>query len=164
MRRELAALAAVLVVGACSGERSTPFALDGSPRAADDEGLVTAVDPTSITLDGARTYEVDDDIVSFSTIDLSAVPLLYTEGQYVQVGVKRKTVRWIGAVARPLTTKPPRVVFEGEVTRIDGADLVFSNGTVLAVGDGVETTGLEGARVQVGVRPDRHVVTEVKVR
>ena len=164
MRRDVLAGLFVLALGACSGKSSPPVSLDGSPRVPDDEGVVTAVDLTSVTLDDSRTYKIDHDLVSFSSIDLSTVPLLYTEKQYVQVGLKGKAVRWIGAVARPLTTDPPSVVFEGKVKRVDGRRLVFANGTVFAVGDGVATKGLAGDRVQVGVRPDRHVVTEVEAR
>jgi len=164
LRRELAlvvGLSLAFVLGACGRNAEAPFALDGSPRVADDEGIVTAVDRASITIDGERRYAVSDDVVSFSNLTLAVVPLLYTEGQYVQLGVKGKTVRWIGSLARPLTTSPPIVMFDGEVARIDGSDLVFSNGTVLAAGKDVALDGLEGARVHVGLRPDVHQVTEV---
>jgi hypothetical protein len=162
VRRDLLALALVVALGACGGGGGAPVALDGSSRVPDDEGLVTAVELDTITIDGARTYEVDDDLVSFSSIDLSTVPLLFTEGQYVQVGVKGSRIRWLGALARPLTTSPARVVFEGTVERVADGQVEFTNGTVLTIDGDVDVHAFEGKRVRVGLRPDRHAVTEVE--
>ncbi|MEN3273094.1 MAG: hypothetical protein V7636_1855, partial [Actinomycetota bacterium] len=113
MRRELAIVVAIaaLLIGCGRGGGHSTVALDGTARVPDDEGIVTAVDLTSLTLDGHRTYRVEEDLVSFSNIDLQPVPLLYTKGQYVQVGADGHTARWIGTVAKPLGTKPPAVLY-----------------------------------------------------
>lgn len=163
-RRGVVALLLVVLAACGGGTRPPDFALDGSPRVPDDEGLVTAVDVGSITLDGERSYSIADDLVSFSSIDLSTVPLLFTERQYAQVGLDGDTVQWIGTVARPLATDPPRVVYEGTLKAVDDRQLVFANGTVFVVGGGIDTDGLVGKRVQIGVRPGKGVVTEVEPR
>jgi hypothetical protein len=163
VRRDLVAAALVLVLAGCGGKGRDGVSLDGSPRIADDEGIVTAVDLSSVTLDGARTYLVDDDLVSFSDIDLRPVPLLFTEHQYVQIGADGHTARWIAAVARPVMTDPPVVLYSGTVKTVDGSHLVFTNGTVLTVGDDVDVSRSRGKQVQVSLVPDTHSVTEVEV-
>lgn len=153
------------LLAACSrgGGRST-VALDGSPRIPDDEGIVTAVDLSSFTLDGQRTYRIEDDLVSFSNIDLRTVPLLFTKGQYVQVGADGHTARWIGTVAKPLKTTPPVVIYEGTLRSVADGRLVFANGTVLRVADSVDVDRLDGKLVDVRLRPGAHEVTELEAR
>lgn len=161
-RRRLVALTVALLLAACSSDDGDPFALDGTPRIADDEGVVTSVTSDTITLDVERTYEVDDDLVSFSSIDLSVLPLVNTKRQYVQVGLDGDTVRWIGAVARPLLGEPPTVVYVGEVEAVESGRLTFTNGTVFRLDDGVDGAGLSGHRAQISLDPEEGVVTEVK--
>ena len=160
-RRLPVALVVALLLAACSSGGGDAFALDGTPRIADDEGVVTAVGSDTITLDDERTYEVDDDLVSFSSIDLSVLPLVNTKRQYVQVGLDDDTVRWIGAVARPLSD-PPAVVYAGEVAAVEAGRLTFTNGTVFRLDDGVDGAGLRGRRAQISLDPEEGVVTEVQ--
>ena len=151
----------LVLLGACSrGDGDEPFALDGTPRIADDEGIVTAVDLESVTLDGERTYDVDRDLRSFSALDLSTVPLLYTEGQYVQVGVDGDTLEWIGTIARPLATEPPTVIYLGEVETVDDGAITFANGTVLSLDADVDVDEDSGD-VRVSIDPEAHEVIEV---
>jgi len=153
------------LLAACSrGGGHASVVLDGSPRIPDDEGIVTAVDLSSVTLDGHRTYRVEDDLVTFSNIDLQTVPLLFTKGQYVQVGADGHTARWIGTVAKPLKTTPPVVIYEGTIRSVDDGRLVFANGTVLRVADGVDVDHLDGKRVDVRLRPGAREVTELEAR
>ena len=157
-----AATITALALGACRGGSGSDFALDGSPRIPDDEGIVTAVDLESVTLDGERTYDVERDLRSFSAIDLSTVPLLFTEGQYVQVGVDGDTLEWIGAIAKPLAAEQePFVLYAGELEAVDGDALVFDNGTVLRLADAVEASSFVGEGVRVSIDPDTKTVTEV---
>jgi hypothetical protein len=166
VRRELVVLAvALLSLVACDrGGDSARVSLDGSPRIADDEGIVTAVDLSSITLDGTRTYTVEDDLVSFSNIDLQPVPLLYTDGQYVQIGADGHTARWIATLAKPLPLDPPVVLYSGVVRSVDDGRLVFANGTVLELARGVDARGVDGKRVDVRLQPATRRVTEVEAR
>lgn len=161
-RRLLSALLVALVLAGCSSGDGDAFALDGTPRIADDEGVVTAVGSDTITLDDERTYEIDDDLVSFSSIDLSVLPLINTKRQYVQVGLDGDTVRWVGAVARPLQSDPPAVVYAGEVAAVEAGRLTFTNGTVFRLDDGVDGAGLRGRRAQISLDPEEGVVTEVQ--
>jgi hypothetical protein len=165
VRREVAVVVAIaaLLAGCGHGGHST-VSLDGTARVPDDEGIVTAVDLTSVTLDGDRTYRVEDDLVSFSNIDLQPVPLLYTQGQYVQVGADGHTARWIGTVAKPLGTKPPTVLYAGTIRSVDHGRLVFANGTVLRVAGAVDVTHVRGKHVDVRLRPDAREITEMEAR
>jgi len=165
VRRELAIVAATLaLLAGCGRGHHTTVSLDGTPRLPDDEGIVTAVDLTSLTLDGHRTYRVEDDLVSFSNIDLRPVPLLYTKGQYVQVGADGHTARWIGTVAKPLGTKPPAVLYAGAVRSVGHGRVVFANGTVLRVAGNVDVAHAAGTQVDVRLRPDEHEITEMEAR
>ena len=162
VRRRLLAVLVALLLAACSSDGGDAFALDGTPRIADDEGVVTSVSSDTITLDDERTYEVDDDLVSFSSIDLSVLPLVNTKRQYVQVGLDGDTVRWIGAVARPLASDPPAVVYVGDVEAVESGRLTFTTGTVFRLDDGVDGAGLSGRRAQISLDPQEGVVTEVQ--
>lgn len=153
-------MALALLLAACRAGGGDDFKLDGSPRHPDDEGIVTAVDHESLTLDGERTYELDRDLVSFSSIDLSTVPVLFAKDQYAQVGLDGDTAEWLGTVAKPLTTSPRRVVVVGEVASADDGTLVLEHGLVLRLAAGVDAT--VGTDVQISIDPDRGVVTEVE--
>ena len=153
-------LVLALLVG-CSGDDAPDFALDGSLRVPDDEGIVTDVDLESVTLDDERTYDVERDLASFSAIDLSTVPLLFTEGQYVQVGVDGDTLVWIGAIARPLATDPPTVLYAGKIDAARRNTAEFANGTVLQLDASIDLTPRVGDEVRVTIDPDRKVITEV---
>ena len=134
--------------------------LDGSPRIADDEGIVTAldVDGLSLTLDGKRSYQVSEQLRSFSALDLSIQPLADAKDAYVQVGLDGRTVVWLGRIARVVPTDPPRVYYVGRFTRVEDSDegrrIVFGEGTVLALGDGVEPpAGADGEILQAEIDP-----------
>lgn len=154
------ALSTMLALGACSSGGGSHFALDGSPRPPDDEGIVTDVDLESVTLDGERTYVVERDLRSFSALDLSTVPLLFTKGQYVQVGVDGDTLSWIGAIAKPLALDEPIVLYTGEVEAVTDATIVFDNGTVLRRGTDIDVADDVG-EVRVSIDPETKTVTEV---
>jgi len=166
VRRELAIVVAIaaLLAGCGRGGGHERVALYGVARVPDDEGIVTSVDLTSFTLDDRRTYRVEDDLVSFSNIDLQPVPLLYTKGQYVQVGADGHTARWIGTVAKPIGTKPPVVFYAGIVRSVDKGRLVFSNGTVLRVAAEVDLEHVAGRHVDARLRPDEREITEMETR
>ena len=166
------ALAIALAIGsvACSQEEeAAPIALDGSPRLPDDEGVVTAldVDSLSLTLDGKRTYQVSEGLRSFSALDLSIQPFADAEDAYVQVGLEGRTVVWMGRIAKVVPTDPPRVFYVGRFTRIEdsaeGRRVVFGEGTVLAVGEGVEPpAGAEGQVLQAEIDPAAHRVVALR--
>ena len=161
MGRSAPVVLALLLAASCArGGGDGGFALDGSTRVPDDEGIVTAVDLESVTLDDERTYDVDRDLASFSAIDLSTVPLLFTEGQYVQVGTDGDRLVWLSALAKPLAGDRPLVVFTGEVELVADGTVEFDNGTVLRLGGDLDADELVGV-VQVGLDPRSKTVTEV---
>ena len=144
-RRRLVRLTVLLLLlpllGGCSRDEKPEFALDGSPRFPDAEGVVEEISLDHITLDGHRTYKVAEDLASFSTYDLSPTPLLHREGQYVQLGLDGDTATWmagIGVVVRA-PERPPVVYYNGYLLKIENGRAIFRNGTVLRLGDGVKS-------------------------
>jgi hypothetical protein len=162
----LVALAATLGFGACSrgGGDDGRVALDGSPRVPDVEGVVTKVadDFSTITLDGGRTYDIPRDVQSFSSSDGSTQPLRRRVGQYVQLGVVGRKVRWVAGLAAVVQGPAgPVVYYPGTVRQVDGRRLELADGTVLRLGPGVAPAGAKaatGKRVLASIDPERHVV------
>lgn len=144
-----------LGAGACGGGDDGPaIALDGSPRVPDAEGVVVEVRDDEIVLDGDRKFDVSDDLLAFSTYTLEAVPLAQRKGQYVQVGLDGDTVEWLALIGEPLEE---RVYYTGELEEIDGQQLVFKDGTVLTLADGVKPPA-ETGRMRAVVDPKKRSV------
>jgi hypothetical protein len=161
MRSSGLVVALALLLASCSrGGGDGGFALDGSTRWPDDEGIVTAVDHESVTLDDERTYDIERDLASFSAIDLRTVPILFAKDQYVQVGTDGDQVVWLSTIAKPLASDPPIVLYEGQVERVTERIVEFENGTVLRLGDGLAADDLSGA-VQIALDPRSKTVMEV---
>lgn len=136
----------LLVPSACRGEApGRRDILDGAPRRPSDEGVATTLTFRGITLDGSRSYSISPDLIAFSTYTLQLEPLLAARGQYVQVGVKGRTVMWmarLGGVVR--TSRGRRAFYDGVLTRYERDRAVFRDGTVLRLGARVP-------RIEVGV-------------
>lgn len=165
----LLAVTAFGVVACGGGETKSPVVLDGSPRFPDDEGVVTALDVEglSLTLDGERSYQVSEQLRSFSALDLSIQPLAGAKDAYVQVGLDGRTVVWLGRVAKVVPTKPPRVFYVGRFARVedseDGRRVVFREGTVFALAEGVEPPAEAVDKVlQVEIDPAAHTVIDLR--
>lgn len=148
-----------------AGEPAATIKLDGSPRVADDEGVVTSVDVEGrrLILDGERDYAVSEQLKSFSALDLSTQPLGDAEGAYAQVGLDGDVVVWIGRIAKVVPTEPPAAFYVGRfgsISDIDGERrVVFGEGTVLRLADGVEPPeGAEGQILQAQIDPASHSV------
>ena len=159
--RAVGALAAVVLVlsAGCSGDDDdaatasevTFVAVDGSPRASDDAGVLTSLadDFASLVLDGGTVYEVSPAVQSFASVDGSTQPLRGRVGQYVQVGLDDDTVVWVaglGAVVR-LDGQPEEVLYLGRITAVRGSTIELQDGTVLELADGVAVPG-EASREQ----------------
>jgi hypothetical protein len=158
-RSVVGVLMTVMALAGCSGGDEDRFALDGSPRFPDAEGVVERISTERITLDGGRSYDVAPDLVSFSTYDLGPTPMLHRTGQYVQLGVDGHTAQWmagIGVVVRA-PGKAPVVYYNGYLLDVQDGRAIFRNGTVLRLADGVKSpadTGLLRAEID----PARHRV------
>ena len=154
------ALVMVMVLAGCSGGREGDrFALDGSPRFPDVEGVVERISTERITLDGGRSYDVASDLASFSTYDLGATPMLHRKGQYVQLGVDGDTAEWmagVGVVVRA-PGKAPVVYYNGYLLRVHDGRVIFRNGTVLRLAKGVKSP-VDVGLVRAEIDPARHVV------
>ena len=166
-----AVLSAFLVAAACGGDESrSPVVLDGSPRVPDDEGVATDLDVEgkSLTLDGDRSYQLSDQLRSFSALDLSIQPLADAADAYVQVGLEGRTVVWLGRIAKVVPTDPPRVYYVGRFSSVGSSDegrrIVFGEGTVLNLADGVEPPeGSEGEILQAEIDPAAHEVVALRL-
>ena len=146
-----------LALVACR-EGAQRLVLDGRPRYPDVEGVVEQISFEGITLDGGRSYEVRNDLQSFSTYDLGAVPMLHRLGQYVQLGLDGKKVAWmagIGVVVRG--AGPPVVYYNGVLVRLDGDRAIFRDGTVLRLAGGVRSP-VERGLVRAEIDPAVHRV------
>lgn len=168
MRRLGAALATLVVLAsgtACSSrdEAKTDVVvrLDGTARFPDDEGIATALDRNRITLDGKRTYEVSDDLRSFSTYTRELEPMIGRLGQYVQIGLDDDTMVWMGGVARVVEGDVgPSVFYTGRFREVADGRFVFTDGTTFAPGDGVEAPPTTG-NVTVRIDPVTHLIVEI---
>ena len=154
-----------LAFGACGGgDDRAGIALDGSPRVPDEEGVVASIadDFSTLTLDGGRTFEIPDDVQSFATVDGSTQPLRRRVGQYVQLGVDGRTVRWVAGIAAVVDGPTGRVVYyTGTLRDAVGRRLDFADGTVLQLDDAADPGAVEaavGRRVLASIDPARHVV------
>lgn len=165
-----ALLGAALVLAACGGGDSARagdsgrfVALDGSPRVADDAGVVTAIDPDFATLaiDGERVYEIHDEVQSFASMDGTTLPLRDRLGQYVHVGVEDGTIVWVGSIGSVLRVEGERetVVYLGSIAGFDGEarQLRMRDGTVFVVADEVDATSV------VGPEPDQPLPATLRI-
>ena len=164
--RRLAAAVTVLsfvLAAGCSrdgGGGDGRLVLDGRPRVPDEEGIVTAVSRTEITLDGERTFKVSPKLQSFATQTMQAVPLLGREGQFVHIGVEGETMVWFATVAEPFPGEPPTAYYTGILEKVDAGRAYFRDGTVLRLADGVDPPVDEGF-VQVEIDPSASVVRKL---
>ncbi len=127
-------LGSALVLGGCRSAPADPtadIALDGSPREPDGEGIVEKVSLEEITIDG-QTFGLSRNLLAFNTYTLEALPVLSTQGSYVQIGVKSDKVVWLAQVARVLTADgEPQAFYRGTLVAKEDRMLTFQDGTVL---------------------------------
>ena len=168
MRRSgcLAALVGLALVGACSsgGGGSAALVLDGRPRVPSDQGVVTAVSDTALTLDSARTYRVSPSIQVFSTNTFQALPLAGRQGQYVQIGAHGTTVDWVASfsVVARLPGSPPTAFYIGVFLRTDSRGrAVFRDGTIVTLAPGVAPPA-PNSQVRADIDPALHAARDLK--
>jgi hypothetical protein len=115
-----------------------------------------------LVLDGGRELLIGDELQSFSTYDGSTSPVLGRRGQYVQVGVDGDRLVWIAGIGVVVDGSPDAVYYSGRLVDVDGARLVFRDGTVLTAAQGLDgTDDLVGDDVQAVIDPSTHVVREL---
>jgi hypothetical protein len=154
------AATAVLTLAACGGSADPVVKLDGSPRTPDVEGIVVAASASGITLDGDREYEVAKKLISFSTYNHEVVPLASTVGAYVQAGVKGSTIVWISKIG-PVATDPSghkTVQYQGDLVDVRPPRLIFRDGTVLRLADGLKPPADPEGPTYAVIDADKHVV------
>jgi hypothetical protein len=166
LRRTAAVLLLVVLAaataGACAGRSSErELHLDGRPRIPDDEGVATSLSADEITLDGKRTYEVSDELRSFSTYTLALEPMLGRKGQYVQVGLDGDTVVWMAGIAQVLDVRgDPSVYYTGRFARTIDGRFAFVDGTTFAPTKGLRAPARQ-RDVTVRIDARRHEAVEI---
>ncbi len=155
MRRRWAlVVVALLLGGACRSSAPAPnVVLDGRPRYADDEGVVTALNTRAVVLDNQRTYAISPKLRAFASSTLQPVTLSGRTGQYVQVGLAKKTVVWVATFSAVIQLQgSPRLAFHlGTLARVDARHRAFfRDGTVLRT----ELAALPPEKLPVRVRAD----------
>lgn len=98
---------------------------------------------------------------------MSIQPLADAKDAYVQVGLDGRTIVWLGRISKVVPTDPPRAFYVGRFSRVedsdDGRRVVFGEGTVLALVDGVEPpAGSEGQVLQAEIDPAAHRVVALR--
>lgn len=155
------ALVALMAAGCASRTDEPVVRLDGTARFPDDEGIATALDRNSITLDGSRRYKVSDQLRSFSTYTRELEPMIGRLGQYVQIGVVDDEMVWMAGVSRVVEIEgEPAVFYTGRFREVSKGRFVFTDGTTFAVGPGVPTPGNERP-VTVRIDPTTHRIVEI---
>lgn len=153
-------IAAALTTGACGGGTKAVVRLDGSPRHADVEGVVVTAGAGGITLDHKRAFAVSKQLVSFSTYNHKLVPLASMIGAYVQAGLKDKTIVWISKIG-PVSTDASghrTAQYQGTLVKVDGADFVFKDGTVLRLSAGLRPPADPLGPLYAVIDADKHVI------
>lgn len=160
----LALSLALAGLAACGGEPRSDLTLDGSARVPDDEGVATVITRTRIQLDGKRSYRVGKEFVSFSTYTGEFESMLGRKGQYVQLGAHDGTAVWMAGVAAVVPVPKPAVYYVGRFKRVDDGRLVFADGTVLRLGQGVVVPKESRTRrLQAQIDPATHRVVALVV-
>lgn len=121
--------------------------LDGSPRIPDAEGIVEAVSREELTLSGGGTYTIGDQLQSFSSQTMQAVPVRQRAGQYVHIGVDGDRLVWIAAIGSVVPGDDPVVYYTGNLTEVTEQRAIFDDGTVLRLERGLDPTVTGGAAV-----------------
>lgn len=156
-----------LLLGACSSGPPAPhIKLDGSPRYADDEGVISKFDENTlrITIDGRRRYDISEKARVFATSTLQPVGLRGRTGQYVQVGLTKKKVVWVATFTQTVQfANTPALAFEiGTLARVDAhRRAVFRDGTVLKLAPGTRLPTKLPAKVRADIDAGTHSIREL---
>lgn len=149
------------VLAAC-GRGGPASILDAGPRQPDAEGVVEEVNPDRIRLDGGRVWRVDPQVESFTSGGHDLTPLARWTGRYVHIGLNdQDRVVWVAGIGIVAQQDPPVVRFSGVVDRVQDATLIFADGTVLRLAEGVEPPG-RGMQVVVTIDPAARTVVSVQ--
>lgn len=148
------------LAGACGGSSDAAVKLDGSPREPDIEGIVVKASREGVTLEGGRSYSVSDKLMTFSTYNRKLVPLASMIGAYVQGGVDGKTIQWLSKIGPVIKDDKGHATaqYQGELVDVDGDRLVFEDGTVLRLQDGLEAPSDALGPTYVVIDADQRVV------
>lgn len=170
MRRVLAIVVALVAALAACGDDDDGtdafIAIDGSPRVADHAGVLTALDDDFATMTvGTRTFQIDPDVQSFSTLEGNATPLRRWVQQYVLVGLDddEETVEWMAGVSAVVRVpdEPASAFLTDVLTSIDDGRAVFRSGTTLPIASGVEPPSNPPVAVTATIDVDSGAVVQL---
>lgn len=115
-----------------------------------------------LELADGQAYSIGDELQSFSTQTMQAVPVLQRKGQYVQIGIDGDRLVWLAAIGSIVPGDDPVVLYTGELESIDGSRAIFADGTVLRLGGGVEAP-VESGFVIAEIDPQKGVVRALRI-
>ncbi|MCA1839931.1 MAG: hypothetical protein LC723_06325, partial [Actinobacteria bacterium] len=156
---KLFGLLALVLLSSCSSDKGSAVDRERFP---DDQGIVTSVSlsPDKIQLDNKRTYPISRQVESFSTYNGKLRPLLGWKDRYVELGLdKTHEVIWIAGIGNVnQAVKPYQVYYtNGTLKRVDKGMLIFTDGTVFKLGDGVSPPK-PGSKYVVTLNAETHLV------
>ena len=163
-RVAVAALTLVLAVACSKGAPAPDIVLDGRPHAPGDEGVLSALTERTLSLDSRRDYRLSPKAKAFAAASLQKVPLGGRLGQYVQVGLVKKTVVWIATFSAvvQLPGKPPVAFHIATLKQVDAERrAVFADGTVLRLDSTVELPATLPAMVRAAIDVATHSIREL---
>jgi hypothetical protein len=160
-RTTLLLLSLVVLPWSC---RTAPeSATDLEARIPDDAGVVTLVTLERIELDGKNSYQVSEDLESFTTGDHTIRPLLSWKDRYVQLGLDDGAVQWVAGIGI-VASDPPRVLYTGLFERLESERrAVFRDGTVLVLAEGVSAPP-KGSEALATIDPSNDLVISIKAQ
>ncbi len=152
-----------VIVGCSGGGSKPPIKLDGSPRHASDQGVVTMADRHAVVLDGARHYPVGSRLLVFLPDTLAVTPLASALGRYALIGTAKGQVIWIEPLSVVLDEPglPKTVFYQGTLSAVTNGTGVFGDGTVLDFDPGVTAPPSLPRPVRADIDPDSHRVREL---
>lgn len=163
----LVALLGVILLGltgACSNTRE-PF--DEKTRFPDDAGFVSRIDFQFVQLDGERRYRISPQVESFTSRQHKVTALLsWKNGWYVHLGLEEvdgdKEVAWIAGIG--LQPESGEVLYPGVFDRLEKGKVIFKEGTVLTLAEGVEAAASRGDEVLATIDAKTDLVTSFRVQ
>jgi hypothetical protein len=124
------------------------------------QGVVTVLGSTEITLDGKASYPLAPEVRTVSTYTEDTVPAILAIGNYVELFSTQRRVSQVRIIGPVIPGSSPNVAYIGSLVAVDGAWLLFADGTVLRKAINVRVHPSKRA-VVVRIDPKSHEILTV---
>ncbi|MEO7804087.1 MAG: hypothetical protein ABIS18_06805, partial [Actinomycetota bacterium] len=133
MRRFALVLTLLFLVACGSSDPVDPTS--DAARFPDEEGVVTSMTRSRMTLDNKRTFDISLEVQSFSSLEGHAPTALVSwRGKYVHAGLTDDKVIWVAGIGLALPNGT--VTYVGYFERVEEGRAVFADGTALRFKEG----------------------------